>query len=198
MWNPRTVVVSVLDWDVVVSEFVFRWHYCAHFWTNTFGKGMNSLTPFRYKSNSTTTVLQQIWLRHWITHEGWSNPYWTVSLTTTTFHSVLDLVLLFFIGSTLLTILSSYGGGEVVILVVSSISFIDVDLLSVNFVACPIRRYVYFWYFAITSFTLFRFQIEKSLRRNDESVELRSRSGRVWTPLTLLRSLSDYYTWKES
>ena len=40
---PRGVTVKVMDCRIVVSEFEPQFCYCIHFWTNTLGKGMNSL-----------------------------------------------------------------------------------------------------------------------------------------------------------
>ena len=37
------VVDNVLDCNIIIQEFNLQSHYYAHFWTNTFGKGMNSL-----------------------------------------------------------------------------------------------------------------------------------------------------------
>ena len=44
-WNHRGVVANVLDCDIVVSSFDIQSHYCIHFRTNTFGKGMKPLIP---------------------------------------------------------------------------------------------------------------------------------------------------------
>ena len=38
------LVVKVLDWRLEVSEFELRSRYNVHFRTNTFGKGMNTLS----------------------------------------------------------------------------------------------------------------------------------------------------------
>ena len=42
---PRGVMVKVMDWGIVVSEFVLQSRYYVHFRANTFGKGMNPLIP---------------------------------------------------------------------------------------------------------------------------------------------------------
>ena len=34
-------MVKVLECGIVLSKFEFQLHYYIHFWTNTFGKGMN-------------------------------------------------------------------------------------------------------------------------------------------------------------
>ena len=39
----RRAPVVLLDCDTIVSEFKFQLHYYIHFWTKTFGKGMNLL-----------------------------------------------------------------------------------------------------------------------------------------------------------
>ena len=44
--ESRGVVVNVLDFDIVVSEFEIPLRYYVHFWTNTLEKGMNPLIPF--------------------------------------------------------------------------------------------------------------------------------------------------------
>ena len=40
---PCGVIVKAMDCRIVVSEFELQSHYCAHFRSNTFEKGMNSL-----------------------------------------------------------------------------------------------------------------------------------------------------------
>ena len=40
---PHGVMVKVMDYGIVVSEFVFQSHYYIHFRVNTLGKGMNTL-----------------------------------------------------------------------------------------------------------------------------------------------------------
>ena len=40
---PRGVMVKALDCRTVVRKFELQSRYYAHFWTNTFGKGMNLL-----------------------------------------------------------------------------------------------------------------------------------------------------------
>ena len=54
---PRGVMVKVMDWGIVVSEFVLQSRYYVHFRANTLGKGMNPPYPPSYGLNSTTTVL---------------------------------------------------------------------------------------------------------------------------------------------
>ena len=39
--RPHGVMVKVMDWGIVVSEFVLQSHYYVHFQTNTLGKGMS-------------------------------------------------------------------------------------------------------------------------------------------------------------
>ena len=56
--GPRGVVVSVLDRDIVVSEFELWSLYYIHFRTNITEKIMNSLYSPSYRLNSTTTGLQ--------------------------------------------------------------------------------------------------------------------------------------------
>ena len=41
--GARIVVVNVLGWGIVVSEFELQSCYYVHFRTNTLGKGMNPL-----------------------------------------------------------------------------------------------------------------------------------------------------------
>ena len=36
-------MVKAIECGIVVSEFVLQSRYYVHFWTNTFGKGMNPL-----------------------------------------------------------------------------------------------------------------------------------------------------------
>ena len=43
--SPHGVVVNMLNWDYVISEFEFQWCYNIHFRTYTPGKRMNSLMP---------------------------------------------------------------------------------------------------------------------------------------------------------
>ena len=38
---PCGVMVKVMDYGIVVSEFVLQSHYYDHFRANTLGKGMN-------------------------------------------------------------------------------------------------------------------------------------------------------------
>ena len=40
-----SVVVNVLDCDIVVCEFEFQPRYKVHFWINIIGKGLNVLIP---------------------------------------------------------------------------------------------------------------------------------------------------------
>ena len=40
---PRGTMVKAMDSRIVVSEFEHQLCYYVHFWTNTFGKGMNPL-----------------------------------------------------------------------------------------------------------------------------------------------------------
>ena len=65
--SRHDVVVNVLIFDTVVSEFELHSFYYVHFQINTLGKGMN---PLIYWLNSTTTVLLKEALEHKITHEG--------------------------------------------------------------------------------------------------------------------------------
>ena len=39
----KDVMAKVFDFSLVVSEFELQSRYCAHFRTNTLGKGMNPL-----------------------------------------------------------------------------------------------------------------------------------------------------------
>ena len=41
----RSTVADVLNYDIVVSEFELKSRYYIHFWSNTFGQGMNTLIP---------------------------------------------------------------------------------------------------------------------------------------------------------
>ena len=44
--GPRSIVVNVLDCDIVINEFELQSRHYVHFWTNTLGKCMNPLiTP---------------------------------------------------------------------------------------------------------------------------------------------------------
>ena len=38
---PYGVIVKALDSEIIVHEFELHLPYHIHFWTNTFGKGMN-------------------------------------------------------------------------------------------------------------------------------------------------------------
>ena len=69
--SPFSVVANELDCLIVVSEFELKTRYHVHFQTNTLGKGMNLLIFTSYDLNSTTTVLLQGWLRHYVKQEGW-------------------------------------------------------------------------------------------------------------------------------
>ena len=40
---PRGIMIKVLDWGIVVSEFELKSRYYVHFWTNTLRKGINPL-----------------------------------------------------------------------------------------------------------------------------------------------------------
>ena len=40
---PRGVIVTAMDYGIVVSEFVFQSRYYVHFQENTLGKGMDPL-----------------------------------------------------------------------------------------------------------------------------------------------------------
>ena len=42
------IMANVLDFDFVVSEFDRQSRYYIHFWTNTLGKGINSIIPRIY------------------------------------------------------------------------------------------------------------------------------------------------------
>ena len=42
--DNRCILQTVLDWDLGICEFDFQSHYYVHFWTNTLGKSMNSLS----------------------------------------------------------------------------------------------------------------------------------------------------------
>ena len=44
-WGSRIGEANVMDCDIVIKEFEFQSRYYFHFWTNTFGKGMNPLIP---------------------------------------------------------------------------------------------------------------------------------------------------------
>ena len=45
--ESQDIGINVLNCSIriIVSEFEFQLHYYLHFWTNTLGKGMNSLIP---------------------------------------------------------------------------------------------------------------------------------------------------------
>ena len=55
----RGEVANILDCDIGVSEFELESRNYVHFWTNTLGKGMNSIYCSSYGLNSTTTVFLQ-------------------------------------------------------------------------------------------------------------------------------------------
>ena len=55
--------------DYVVSKFKPQMRYYVPFWTNSFGKSINSFVILEL--NSTTTALLQGWAWHYITHESW-------------------------------------------------------------------------------------------------------------------------------
>ena len=55
-WFPRGVVVKAMDCGIVVREFVLQSRDYIHFRANTFGNGMNPLSP-SYGLNSITIVL---------------------------------------------------------------------------------------------------------------------------------------------
>ena len=54
-------LANVVDCDIIVIEFELRSRYYIHFWTNTIGKGMNSLIPQAMGLFSITAVLLQGW-----------------------------------------------------------------------------------------------------------------------------------------
>ena len=54
----RGIVATVLNSDIVVSEFEFQARYYVHFQINTYEKGMNSLIP-QLSVNSISTVFLQ-------------------------------------------------------------------------------------------------------------------------------------------
>ena len=60
-WSPSGIAANVLDSDMVVSKFEHKTRFYVHFWTNTPGKGMNTLILDRYGLNITTNVLLQVW-----------------------------------------------------------------------------------------------------------------------------------------
>ena len=64
-------MVKKIDCKIVVSEFEFQSRYYVHFRTNILGKGMNPPYPPSYGLNSTTIVLLEKWLWHWITYKIW-------------------------------------------------------------------------------------------------------------------------------
>ena len=43
--SRHTIVVNVLECDIIVSKFELQSCYYIHFWTNTLGKGMNTIYP---------------------------------------------------------------------------------------------------------------------------------------------------------
>ena len=53
------IAANVLVCDIVVWKFEILLHYYVHFWTTTFGKGVDTLFLPSYLLNSTTTVLLQ-------------------------------------------------------------------------------------------------------------------------------------------
>ena len=57
--SPRSVVGSVLDCDIVLSEFEIQSCYCFYFQTIALAKGMNLITLPNTELNNTTTVLLQ-------------------------------------------------------------------------------------------------------------------------------------------
>ena len=64
------MMAKVFDCNLKVSEFKFKSCCYVHFWTNSFGKGMNPLIPTpSYGLNSITVIFLQGQLRHWITCE---------------------------------------------------------------------------------------------------------------------------------
>ena len=66
------VEANVLNCNIVISKFEHHLRYGIHFWINTLGKiwilsnWLNTTTTI-----TTTTVLLQEWLWHYITHEVW-------------------------------------------------------------------------------------------------------------------------------
>ena len=46
--NPSSVVVNVLDCDIIENAFKLQSCYYIHFWSNTLGKAMNRLIPANY------------------------------------------------------------------------------------------------------------------------------------------------------
>ena len=70
-WCPHGVMVKALDRGIAASKFKPQLCYYIHFQINTLGKGMTPPYPPGYGLNSTTTVLLEGWLWHWITYKGW-------------------------------------------------------------------------------------------------------------------------------
>ena len=64
---PRAVIVKVLNWGIVVSEFELQSHYYVHLRTNT----LILHYPTNDGLNSTITVRLEGRIWHYITHKGW-------------------------------------------------------------------------------------------------------------------------------
>ena len=48
---PHSKIVKEPDWRLDVSKFEFWSSYYAHFWTNTFGRGIKTFLPFHKKGD---------------------------------------------------------------------------------------------------------------------------------------------------
>ena len=68
---PRGVMVKAMNCGIVVSEVELQPCYYVHFRTDTLGERYEPPYPPSYGLNSTSTVLLEEWLWHWITHKGW-------------------------------------------------------------------------------------------------------------------------------
>ena len=53
--SPRSVVINMVDCDIVKSEFKLQSHHYIHFWTNTFEKSHES--PWR------NGLSAELWIR---------------------------------------------------------------------------------------------------------------------------------------
>ena len=62
--SPYGLVVNVLYYDILISEFELQLRYYLHFRTSTRKKGMKFLDPPKYVLNSTTTVLIQEFIEY--------------------------------------------------------------------------------------------------------------------------------------
>ena len=59
---PMALWLTILDCNIIVSEFEMQSCYYIHFLTNILGKGMRPLISLSYELNSNIAILLQGWI----------------------------------------------------------------------------------------------------------------------------------------